>query len=735
MLLRMKGRTLLLRYEALLAFSISWLVWFVPSAAVAQPGENGTGYITRDTLVQTMYLLHHKPLQVGLEGSFTWGWYSGANFPEWLAPKGCDFYSTGSWNGFSSLRTFADMPLWGDASPFSVKPSLFWNLHRPDFQWFLPIKRYNSQTNTLGPDSIRYEIATTLDEVGFGGSFEYQAANNFRFEAGLDLGILFLQHYVNSVSHAEAGPLLESGKLDTILSTGKLFNHLAVFPTLSIGASYEVPLSRTLHARPGISFSIPFGGDAATSPSWLGSMSYWHAVELHANLALLFDLTPRTEAYPVFVKREIRVPAPPPVLPPPAPKLNASIRAVAVSRSGVESNVVRMTVEEVRTRNADPILNYIFFDPGSDKFPSRYVTYASAEAAEQEFQGSTDRHDISLMALYRETLNIIGDRLRKYPEAKLILTGTTDNTDDKTANVHEVRTTKALLALAHARAEAVKNYLVNIWKIEPTRLKVEAMLLPGKPSPVSNEAGRAEDRRVEMRLVSNSAVNLHVLDPVIVTNIEHLATPDQIRLIPTVSESDILRTFAAISAGGVELQTFSTTATSQQEEKVWAPTEAILKKLRDSLEIDYDVWDSTGNHAHAHSSIPLDVIHIKGNRPERIERFSLILFGFDEASLNSNNERSIRSAAEMIPKIPVRRVLIQGYTDETGEPVHNDELSTARADAVRDRLDQMLQSEGATIPSDIHIEGHGSRDILYDNSLPEGRFFSRTVNITIEREP
>ena len=118
---------------------------------------------------------------------------------------------------------------------------------------------------------------------------------------------------------------------------------------------------------------------------------------------------------------------------------------------------------------------------------------------------------------------------------------------------------------------------------------------------------------------------------------------------------------------------------------------------------------------------------------ERIERFSLILFGFDDARLGRRNEREVRRAAELIPTVPVERVLIQGFTDESGDASHNDELSRARAEAVRRRLEELLHRANAVLPQDAHTEGRGSRDLLYDNTLPEGRFFSRTVNITIQR--
>ena len=182
------------------------------------------------------------------------------------------------------------------------------------------------------------------------------------------------------------------------------------------------------------------------------------------------------------------------------------------------------------------------------------------------------------------------------------------------------------------------------------------------------------------------------------------------------------------------LENLGSDSANRGEEKEWAPTEETLNKLRDSLDIDYDVSDSAGNRAHAHSSIPLNIIHVTSDRPERIERFSLILFGFDESQLGSGNERSVLSAAEMIHKIPVKRVLIQGFTDEMGDPAHNDALSKTRADNVRSQLEGLLRTERIDpMALDIHSQGRGSRDLPYNNRLPEGRFFSRTVNITIER--
>ncbi len=627
------------------------------------------------------------------------------------------------------------MPLWGDYSPWTLQPRLFLQYHRPQFDWIEGDSSFDALSNSLVPFSIQHEVSARIGEAGIGSGLSYEFAKHCHAVAGVDLGMIFSQTFQTSWSRVEPG-LLTGDTRDTTIGSGDLSKKIGIIPSLSLGLSYDAPLSNMLWAEPGIEATLPFGGQSSgtgVSVFRLGGITYWRQAELSATFALLFDLTPRKEMVPVFVKREVPVPIT--VLIEPSrdtiPKLSASIRAVAISSTGEKSDVVRMTVEEIRTRNADPLLNYIFFDAGSSTFPSRYITYSSPDAAKQQFQGSEERHDISLMDLYRETLNIIGDRMRKYPKARLTLIGSTDNTDDRDANGSSAD--EALLALARKRAEAVKDYLVNIWRIDPARLKTQAAILPERPSPSSTEHGREENRRVEFHIEGVDSAAMHLSAPVIVTNIEHLATPDSIVLLPTVS-APIVHANASISAQGVVLQSFASDVANSGEEKVWAPTEQTLNKLRDSLEIDYEVSDSAGNRAHAHSSIPLSIVRVASDRPERIERFSLILFGFDESQLGSGNERSIRSAAEMIPKVPVKRVLIQGYTDEMGDQTHNDQLSKTRAENVRTQLEAMLRAKRLD-PNvlDIHSQGHGSRDLPYDNNLPEGRFFSRTVNITIER--
>ena len=61
-----------------------------------------------------------------------------------------------------------------------------------------------------------------------------------------------------------------------------------------------------------------------------------------------------------------------------------------------------------------------------------------------------------------------------------------------------------------------------------------------------------------------------------------------------------------------------------------------------------------------------------------------------------------------------------------GESDYNRKLSARRADAVRKRLTSAMPLTA------IRSEGVGESRLLFDNALPEGRFYCRTVQILIE---
>jgi outer membrane protein OmpA-like peptidoglycan-associated protein len=87
----------------------------------------------------------------------------------------------------------------------------------------------------------------------------------------------------------------------------------------------------------------------------------------------------------------------------------------------------------------------------------------------------------------------------------------------------------------------------------------------------------------------------------------------------------------------------------------------------------------------------------------------------------------------VVPQIPVGgTVIIHGYTDIIGDPIYNQNLSTARANDVKGILERGLSKAGR---SDVVFEVYGfgeDQDLSpFENKYPEERFYNRTVIIDI----
>ena len=69
---------------------------------------------------------------------------------------------------------------------------------------------------------------------------------------------------------------------------------------------------------------------------------------------------------------------------------------------------------------------------------------------------------------------------------------------------------------------------------------------------------------------------------------------------------------------------------------------------------------------------------------------------------------------------------IQGYTDSTGTPEHNDQLGEQRAEAVR----RFLNRQGVALNRMATIS-YGQEQPVASNETPEGRSQNRRVEISI----
>lgn len=103
-----------------------------------------------------------------------------------------------------------------------------------------------------------------------------------------------------------------------------------------------------------------------------------------------------------------------------------------------------------------------------------------------------------------------------------------------------------------------------------------------------------------------------------------------------------------------------------------------------------------------------------------------VLFGTDKATLTTDGMRSAQKLADVLKQNPMRKVLVEGFTDSTGASAYNQELSSRRAASVRDALMQM------GIAGDrITVRGYGEAYPVAGNDNAAGRQLNRRVEIVL----
>jgi outer membrane protein OmpA-like peptidoglycan-associated protein len=103
-----------------------------------------------------------------------------------------------------------------------------------------------------------------------------------------------------------------------------------------------------------------------------------------------------------------------------------------------------------------------------------------------------------------------------------------------------------------------------------------------------------------------------------------------------------------------------------------------------------------------------------------------LLFDTGEAQLKEGGARAVDKLAAFLNEYPERNVLIEGFTDSTGEEQYNQSLSDQRANAVRDAL----LADGID-PDRMRAVGYGEQFPVADNETAEGRARNRRVEVII----
>jgi hypothetical protein len=153
---------------------------------------------------------------------------------------------------------------------------------------------------------------------------------------------------------------------------------------------------------------------------------------------------------------------------------------------------------ERRMRETFPLRNYIYFNTESNDIPDRYVLLKKEQVKDfkeeqlevftpKELSGRSKRQ----MIAYYNILNILGDRMGRNPSSTIILVGSSEKGPQN----------------GRIMAESVKNYLVDIFGIESSRIGIEGRDKPKIPSEKPGgtrdlDLLREGDRRVSVESTS-----------------------------------------------------------------------------------------------------------------------------------------------------------------------------------------------------------------------------------------
>jgi len=561
-------------------------------------------------------------------------------------------------------------------------------------------------TSYLG--TFEHTVDASLSSAAFEPFFTYRSTDQLFIHLGLRTGIVLTKSFTQkeAITDPDWGVFVDSQSRERNKRSGDIPNASALDLSLIAGLSYSLPLSNSYEWFLEPELYYHYGLLPVVS-----GLS-WNATSLSGGLAIKYS--PRKKIIPILPPKKAPLPAiPPPPLP---PKFEAFITAVSLEEDGSESPVSKIRIDEYEYRKIHPLLNYIFFEENNDEIPDKYKKLSDIE--KQVFTPN-NLANLKTMDVYYLILNIIGYRLQKFPNITVKLIGCNSDKGPEANNMD----------LSKKRAENVKNFLVKEWNISPDRISIEARNLPEVPSNPTRKEGDEENRRVEIKTEFNEIL----FEPLVIRDTLRTTNPPVIRFKPSVASDIGIKSWKVITyQGNKELKTFEGTGTPptkldldlvKEEQYVPLLNEDFKYKLI-ITDNDNKTWESEVKslkvEPYTIENKFLALIDGKEVDAREFDQYSLISFGFNKSDLTPEHIPIINIAKKRI--MPNSIVGIIGHTDNIGDQNRNQKLSEERAFVTADALNVDRK----------YAKGVGSIDPLYSNNLPEGRFYNRTVYITIE---
>lgn len=467
------------------------------------------------------------------------------------------------------------------------------------------------------------------------------------------------------------------------------------------GAGIDLPVSKKtsttqLTISPFVSFLTNLGHESRSSEDW-------SVYTIRAGVALKFGQSKKVVS---------------------APKEEAAIMEKEVQFTVRAPKVVPLNRQ---VKETFPIRNSVFFNQGSSEIPSRYVLLNNTQAAsfkEENLQQDQPNNlntgrSARQMEVYHNILNIVGDRLRSNRDISISLTGASDKNPVE----------------GKLMAENVKQYLVNVFGIEGSRISTEGRdkpLIPSEQVGATKELAllKEGDRRVDI-LSSSPDLMLQIGG-----NIMPFIKPVQIKAV----QEDPLDSHVLfnVEGAGELLKTWSVDISDDQgntqhygpytNDQASVSGKTILgNNAQGNYKIIMTGQTKSGHEVRKESSVSL----MKRNDEKQEGLRYSILFDFDKAtSIDSYQSFLTETVSALIPENST--VIIHGHTDVIGDEKYNLSLSHQRAIGAQHIIEQALSNAGKKgVKFETYGFGEDTGMAPFENNFPEERFYNRTVIIDI----
>jgi len=551
---------------------------------------------------------------------------------------------------------------------------------------------------TTVPLITEHTLETALDYVTFDALGRWSVVKGFYIAAGPTIGLATRAAYEEEEKIIEPqGITFQNGESTRKIIAGN-FDEQGTVParrelrlagTIALGA--EIPLGDRFLLAPEVGYSHGLTSVLSTFD--------WKVRMLRGGVSLLYTFGGESRL------DTMAAPVPRPVI---------AFDAMNQRADGTRLGYAEIAVTEERAHDMIPLLPYVFFAPNSSEIPARY----SALTREDLDRFSEETLHDSVLDVYHHLLNIVGSRMRRHAGATITITGCREPLDD-------VGSTNALSA---ARAAEAREYLISVWGIAPDRIATAARALPTVESYRTSNDGREENRRAEIR-----SSDPRILAPVTRRFSTRTMEPPTIAIVPAIQFGESITSWRVAIVGKEGRVVWNTSGSGAPASDIlWSPREeALAGEITGNAGTVTATFEATvagGGVLRAERSIPLRKAvrsrRFNGEvvRDSLIERYSMIFFDYDTPRISDFNEDVVGMIQERMRTSS--SVGITGLTDRVGEMEHNNTLSVRRASSVAGEIRSRI------VPERMHAAGAGEH-LVYDNDLPEGRMYNRTVIIEI----